>query len=196
MNKYTELSWEKLSPLELFWEESNLFGGQASSSHKMYQLNSEFLITRCSGSLSWPSLPGWMGCPSSVFWQCPGQTLSIALKLLFFRSLVFYLLFPLNGELLKNPGIVSICMAVSFQGTLIRVSKAGTPSHHSWVVLHFQVSHRPSGSFPDYVIRRLASYLNSAARPGGQSDCNMIVNSTAIWAGLPNECLIQNCSLE
>lgn len=34
MNKYTEHLWEELSPLEWFWEESELFGRQVSSSRQ------------------------------------------------------------------------------------------------------------------------------------------------------------------
>lgn len=62
---------------------------------------------------------------------------------------IFYLLFPLDIELLKNPDIVGIGVVFSFQETLIRASKAGILSHLWWVVFHFQGFHRPIGSFSD-----------------------------------------------
>lgn len=141
---------------------------------KMYQLYSEGY----NDSLPRPSASGQMWCPSSVFSQYPQYCTHI----------IFYLLSPLDSELLKNQN-VGICVVFSFQGPLIRVSKANVLSHLWQVVFHLHVFCRLIGSFPDQAIQRLTSYQDSATKACGKSDCSIIMSSTRIWAGLQNGCL-------
>ena len=72
---------------------------------------------------------------------------------------IFYVLSPLDSELLNREEIVGIHVVVSFQEPLITVSKARTLSHLWRVIFHFQGFHRPVGSCPDYMIQRLTPYL-------------------------------------